>query len=353
MAKLHRLGGWKTRLAGRQGLALIAVLWGVTLLAVIATSFTTTTRTETKLALNLIENTKAKALADAGIYRAVLALIEDRRISLRDNEAFEDAALEGEDDTLVRLEFGTAREAESPDEAESPGAFLHADATPYRWGFAGAEVVIAVQDEGGKINLNGAEELVEALLRSAGLGPGAASDLADAIADFGDEDDLPRAGGAEDADYRAAGFTHGAKDAPFESVDELKLVLGMDDALYGRIAPLVTVYVSQHEVNPETAPAGVLRVLRGEPLAGIDGSETEESPSFMADGFDAAPDLSSFAGGGLAEVYTIRSEARLEGGAVFVREAVVELTGEAHRRPYWFLAWRQGKRAPAALRVSE
>ena len=352
MARLHRLGGWKARLAGRQGLALIAVLWGVTLLAVIATSFTTTTRTETKLALNLIENTKAKALADAGIYRAVLALIEDRRISLRDNEACEDAALEGEDDTLVRLEFGTAREAESPDEAESPGAFLHADATPYRWGFAGAEVVIAVQDEGGKINLNGAEELVEALLRSAGLGSGAASDLADAIADFGDEDDLPRAGGAEDADYRAAGFTHGAKDAPFESVDELKRVLGMDDALYGRIAPLVTVYVSQHEVNPETAPAGVLRVLRGEPLAGIDGSETEGSPSFMADGFDAAPDLSSFAGGGLAGVYTIRSEARLEGGAVFVREAVVELTGDSHR-PYWFLAWRQGKRAPTALQGSE
>ena len=172
MARLRRLGGWKTRLVGRQGLALIAVLWGVTLLAVIATSFTTTTRTETKLALNLIENTKAKALADAGIYRAVLALIEDRRISLQDNEAFEDAVLEGEDDALVRLEFGTAREAESPDEAESPGAFLHADATPYRWGFAGAEVVIAVQDEGGKINLNGAEELVEALLRSAGLGPG-------------------------------------------------------------------------------------------------------------------------------------------------------------------------------------
>jgi general secretion pathway protein K len=350
------MGFSKRHRAGHRGLALIAVLWGVTLLAVIATSFTTTTRTETKLALNLVENTKAKALADAGVYRAVLALIEDRRISFEDDEAFEDAALEREDDTLVRLEFGTAREGESSDETQSPeeaqasGAFLHADATPYRWDFAGAEVVIAVQDEGGKINLNGAEELIEALLRSAGLG--AASNLADAIADFGDEDDLARAGGAEDADYRAAGFTHGAKDAPFESVDELKLVLGMDDALYGRIAPLVTVHVSQHEVNPETAPADVLRVLRGEPLAGIDGSEAEEGPSFMADEFDAAPDLSPFAGGGLAGVYTIRSEARLEGGAVFVREAVVELTGEA-RRPYWFLAWRQGSRAPTALQVSE
>ena len=48
---------------GARGIALVVVLWMLTLLAVIAASFTTTTRTETRLARNLVENAKAEALA--------------------------------------------------------------------------------------------------------------------------------------------------------------------------------------------------------------------------------------------------------------------------------------------------
>ena len=62
---------------GRQrGIALIAVLWGLVLLAIIAASVTATSRTETRLAHNLVENAKAQALADAGIHRAVLGLLQ-------------------------------------------------------------------------------------------------------------------------------------------------------------------------------------------------------------------------------------------------------------------------------------
>ena len=42
----------------------------------IAASFMATTRTEINLTRNLIENAKAEALADAGVYRAALGLMD-------------------------------------------------------------------------------------------------------------------------------------------------------------------------------------------------------------------------------------------------------------------------------------
>jgi type II secretory pathway component PulK len=50
---------------GHRGLALVTVLWVLVLLALMAASFTRTTRTEISLARILIHN--AKALADAGM----------------------------------------------------------------------------------------------------------------------------------------------------------------------------------------------------------------------------------------------------------------------------------------------
>ncbi len=45
---------------------------------------------------------------------------------------------------------------------------------------------------------------------------------------------------------------------------------------------------------------------------------------------------------------TVRAEAHTESGAVFVREAVVRLTGKGEQ-PFRFLGWRQGRlREPAA-----
>ena len=61
-----------------RGIALVAVLWGVSLLAAIAASFATTVRSETVVARNQIQNAEARALADAGFYRTVMALALDR-----------------------------------------------------------------------------------------------------------------------------------------------------------------------------------------------------------------------------------------------------------------------------------
>ncbi|MCD6016859.1 MAG: hypothetical protein K0R88_2943, partial [Solirubrobacterales bacterium] len=64
------------RLGSSRGIALISVLWITGLLAVIAASFASSTRTEARLARNLVANAKAEAIADGGVHRAVLGLLD-------------------------------------------------------------------------------------------------------------------------------------------------------------------------------------------------------------------------------------------------------------------------------------
>ncbi len=65
-----------TRAREHRGLALVTVLWVLMLLSLIAASFMRTTRTEINLTRNLIESAKAEVLADAGVYRAILGLLD-------------------------------------------------------------------------------------------------------------------------------------------------------------------------------------------------------------------------------------------------------------------------------------
>ena len=280
------------------GTALLATLWIVSLLAAIAASFATTQRTEIVGARNQIANAEARALADAGLHRAVLAL-----------------ASEGE---------GAAR-----------------DDREQGWAFGGARVTIAVQAEGGKIDLNGAEAgLLAGLFTAAGARDPEA--LAAAVADFRDADSDPQPRGAEDADYRTAGLAWGAKDRPFERRDELLQVLGMTRAVYDAVAPAVTVYSRSRGIDPATAPVAALAALPGTSPAQAEAFAAGRSRSAVADQGGALGD-SPYLVPSAIPIVTIRAEAETEGGAVFVREAVVALTPGA-RKPFHILTWEQGRR---------
>ena len=309
-----------------KGLALIAVLWGLVLLSVIALSVTTTSRTETRIAFNLAENAKARALAEAGVHRALMGLLK----TAAEATGAESAAVPGR-----RPGFGRP-----PPEAAEGGASepeWRADGTVYPWLLPGGEVRISLHDEGGKIDLNRAPDgLLQGLFVAVGLDPGESAALVDAIADFRDPDDLRRLNGAEDDDYRAAGHVYGAKDRPFEATEELGQVLGMTPALYAQVAPVLTVYSRRRRVRQATAPPLVLEALLG-PAAALEREEAEagaESGGTIGAGASAALTRST--------LLTIRSEAHTETGSVFVREAVVLLSGGA-RRPFRILAWKQGR----------
>ena len=299
------------------GIALIAVLWVLLLLAFLAASFSSSTRTEANLARNLVENAKAEALADAGVYRAITGL-------------------------AIPIEEGG----------------LRVDGTVYAWAFGDGEVRFAIRDEGGKIDLNGASvELLHGLFRSIGLDEQEAAALADAIADFRDADDDRRPQGAEDMDYQAADLPHRAKDAPFELIEELLQVKGMTGELYLRLRPSLTVYTGVDIPDRDTAPPDVLAAL-----SAVDPEELEQDLAEEEEGDDAlreneqpalpstplSTSLSTLEEGGSDArsefgIYTVHSEGRTAGGAVYGRDTVVRVD-EGGEPPYLFLAWGQGRR---------
>lgn len=303
----------------RRGLALITVLWVLTLLSLIAASFSTSTRTEVRQAFNQAASARAEALADAGLNTAILGLLSAR-----------------------------------------PGYEWRADGTVYGWDFGEGEIRVSIRDEGGKIDLNAASEtLLQSLFVAVGQSSSDAAALVARIVDFRDTNDLRGLNGAEDRDYRDQGLPYGAKDAPFETVEELRQVLGMTPDLYEAVAPALTVHARQRLPHEPTAPALVKAAMAGETPSGLGiPGEGGELQSETPDGFNAeaivprAPPVNGIEDGeGEAEivarsrvnVFTVHAEARIEPGAVFAREAVVEI-GTAAEPPYDIWAWRQGSR---------
>lgn len=217
------------------------------------------------------------------------------------------------------VEYAASR-LQDPD----PARRWASDGRSYRFAFDGAQVEVAVRDETGKIDLNAAgHALLLEFFVALGESRDAASRLAGAILDWRDEDSLTQpAGGAEDANYQAAGLVWGAKDAPFETVAELEQVLGMRPALYASAAPYLTVFSGAAVPDARSADGIVLQAM------GVDRPRA------------ADPDAVPLAGSG---TYSIDSRARLADGrrahvSVILRLGGNGLPGSA----YTPLRWQDG-----------
>jgi general secretion pathway protein K len=287
---------------GSRGLALVSVLWITALLALLAASLTSSSRTESRLARNQIENAKAEALADAGVHRAALGL----------------------------LQF-------------DPERAWQADRRTRVMRLGEGEVRITIEDEDAKIDLNGAPvELLAGLFRAVGLDEEAALTFADRIADFRDGDDEPRPLGAEAADYAAAGLPYGPKNAPFVSLSELLQVLGMTEELYELVKPHLTVFSGGEGLDPLRASPTVLLAIPGmtpDIAQAIATAGADVDPfALMSD--DLLFEIETYFLFSREIVFLVRAEGRSAGGGVFVREAVIELTGADP--PFNVYAWRRG-----------
>src|SRR6185503_2090255 len=87
--------------------------------------------------------------------------------------------------------------------------------------------------------------------------------LADALADWTDDDDVPRAHGGERDWYLTRAAPSLPADGPLASVGELGRVRGFDADTVARLRPFVTV-AGESTVNPNTAPREVLLALLGD-----------------------------------------------------------------------------------------
>ncbi|HBS61797.1 MAG TPA: general secretion pathway protein GspK [Stenotrophomonas sp.] len=214
------------------------------------------------------------------------------------------------------------------------------DGRRYRWQFDERRIDLRIVDENGKINLNLADAaLLSGFLRALGEPPPRAQQLAGAILDWRDADNLKQpGGGAETADYRAAGLPYGARNARFDSLGELQRVLGMDAALYARMEPMLTLYSRQSRPDPRFAAGPVLSAL------GLDAerllAERERAQAAVEAGVPVAP-LAS--GGG---TYSIESRATDARGRVSVLRAVVRMgSAGTPGRVYTVFRWEQGMAA--------
>ena len=305
---------------GQRGIALVAVLWALVLLAVIAATVLSESRTQSRLARNYLDAAQAEALADGGVYRALAGLARP-----------------------------------------SAAGGWRVDGTVYAWRRADGEVRVRIEDEGGKIDLNRADgRLLGSLFLMAGLEPARAEALAAAVQDFRDADDTPRPNGAEDGDYAGAGLPHGAKDAPFEAVEELHQVFGMTRELYAAVAGAVTVHARTRRPDAKVAPPLVIAALRGggggaAPPATLDpGGILAQPPSRapmpgadvpgVVDPSVAVLYLGPSAHRSRSRTFTIHAEARTLAGGLFTRRAVVRMTARG-TPPFEILVWGRGAAA--------
>lgn len=217
------------------------VMWVLTLLTVMAVSLTTARRTEVALTDTHVESARFRALAEAAI--AYTALHYSLSTDQTDAEAQEDI--------------------QANEDAPSATVWLP-DGQPRFWSFAGTELKLRVFNEASRYNLNEIKpETLQVLLEVLGLASEEAGALAAAIVDWRDEDDLALLNGAEDDDYRAAGRAFGAKDAPYEAVEELLQVLGMTPEIYRALAPEVSVEAEGSAPVERFASPAVLATLQG------------------------------------------------------------------------------------------
>ncbi|MGH8535204.1 MAG: general secretion pathway protein GspK [Gammaproteobacteria bacterium] len=291
-----------------QGFALVIVLWVVALLSIVAASLAFSMRTETTLAHDLVAQAQARALAEAGVYRGILELYNPDRLRR-----------------------------------------WRGDGSPHRVRLAGVPITVSLQDEAGKIDLNSAQRgLLDALLRTSGIEDERRDALLDAIEDWRDPDTLRRLNGAEDQEYEAAGRTYGAKDATFNTVEELQQVLGVTARLYERLRPALTVHSHSAGIDDRMAPPEVLRALL---LSGED-RDLEEVLARRRDAAVAEPGQNPrdalapvidarFVVPSNGVIYTVRAEARLPPQTRASIAATIKLA-QGSGKPYTVLTWHEG-----------
>jgi general secretion pathway protein K len=206
--------------SSQRGFVIIAVLWILVALSVLATIFS----------VYLSSSARALGMADTGVQV----------------DALMSASLE-----LTAYQLLRADEKDLP----AQGSF--------RFRLNNAEARVTYTSEAARVDLNKAsKELLAGLFEVLGAEQKAAGELADRVVGWR-EQSKPNAANDEGALYLAAGLNYSPRQAPFAHVNELSLVLGATPALVERILPYVTVFSGSADVDVLIAPPEVIAALPG------------------------------------------------------------------------------------------
>jgi len=290
--------------AGRNtsGFALVAALWLVVLLTVVAVGLSYTNRQAIRSMGALVGGTQARYLAEGGVQLILMSLLarESKDRLLGDGETFP---------------------------VDLPGGLVN----------------VRVSDESGKIDINTAPaELIARLFNTFDIPEEQASALADALVDFRDEDSLSQLNGAEDEDYLNEGLPWEAKDDLFTSLEELQRVFGMQPWIFQAMLPYVTIHSRQKGVNPEVAPLQVLLALSDEsPNALLEYVEQRRESHRDGLALPPAPVIArKFASRSRGVTYTLAAMAQTELGKRASITTTVRLRRSRNRLAIETLDWR-------------
>ncbi len=207
---------------------------------------------------------------------------------------------------------------------------LYLDGRPMSWAFQGREVVLRVQDELGKVDLNFADTvLLRRLFITAGGDPAAGDVFADRIADWRERGVGRRLHGAKRDEYAAAGLAYGPREAPFMTVGELHLVLGMTDEIFDRVSPGLTVYSETPSVDGSVAPPLVLMCTLN--------LNVEDTDAVLAQRNRGGANILSSSQTIVGHAFTIVAETT-DGALTVRRTAIVRITGRG-LDPEWTYSW--------------
>lgn len=218
---------------------MLAALWLVVGITVVALEFSYVGRERRELGLAAADRVRASAAA-LGAFALTRARME---VALRNGP-------QNATGDLARMQ------------ASDP--WLGADSV-----FSGTQLVDSISAEvratdlGTLLNVNTLSEAELRTLFQNVLGDYVLADqLAQAISDWRDPDDLSRTKGAERDDYIKAGRLRLPTNQPFRDIEELLDVMGMTPDMYAAVSPYLTT-IGGAQINLNSAPVPVLRVLPG------------------------------------------------------------------------------------------
>ncbi len=115
------------------------------------------------------------------------------------------------------------------------GEIWKVDGRPYSGQLGDGNYVLKITDESGKLNINSAPEIVlRKLIEIMGIEGTDIDTVADSIMDWKDKGDLHRLNGAKSDYYLSLPNPYKAKNADFDTLEELLLVKGVTrELLYG------------------------------------------------------------------------------------------------------------------------
>lgn len=298
----------------QKGLALVLVLWVLSLLTIMAGSFALSMRREASIVAGISNDAQALAVAESGIAMAEMMLLNP-----------------------------------------NPDKRWRADGGIYQINAADAKVRVRLLSETGKIDVNKADQtLLQGLMAQTPVDEEQQSKIVNAILDWRDKDDLVHINGAEKKEYQEAGLSYQPQNKPFQSIEELQLVLGMNAAVFEWIEALVTVYSGQQQVTASMATKEVLQVIPGLDKDQIDTYIAARLESAVND--LPAPPFPSNSGqnnaAGQNNVLTVVSQALLDDGSSAVISAVVKQSGEVEtplHTPFQVLKWQYATVQNASL----